>query len=462
MRIQTLAAALIAAPALVVVVGPYWLGGRAELAYRTTFAEIRGRPQVMQVLREDYRRGWFSSKASLELVPSAADQGTDLRLRIDSDVAHGPRSLEGLNWPPALAEIRSRLALEHPDFHLEGVEIDTRLAWDGGGASQLRLPAMDLQAAGEAPGLRSAAATGMVRFEPGGSTTGHLDLPSLELVGADGAALLVLRDLQAEHSTTPWLPGILVGTGKVTVSEAYGSGATEPLVAEDLAFDFEAQPEDGLLGVRFSYGVGVLSVGDADYGPSRVEFRASRLDGAALSALQQDLGDLNAQALPEAMAGVAAVAVLMKHLPALVAADPQLALNRLEVVTPQGPIQGRLAIGTQGLTGTDLMVGAWLERLVADGELNLPRSIAVTLLAQGQRETLLETLAADGRAEADLTQDEEQALESVAATQLELLVQGGWVKDEGGRLTSVLKLADGVLTINGKPLPLPLSDAVSF
>jgi hypothetical protein len=108
------------------------------------------------------------------------------------------------------------------------------------------------------------------------------------------------------------------------------------------------------------------------------------------------------------------------------------------------------------------MVGAWLERLVADGELNLPRSIAVTLLAQGQRETLLETLAADGRAEADLTQDEEQALESVAATQLELLVQGGWVKDEGGRLISVLKLADGVLTINGKPLPLPLSDAVSF
>jgi uncharacterized protein YdgA (DUF945 family) len=59
-----------------------------------------------------------------------------------------------------------------------------------------------------------------------------------------------------------------------------------------------------------------------------------------------------------------------------------------------------------------------------------------------------------------LTQDEKQALESVAATQLDVLVQGGWVKDEGGRLTSVLSLADGVLTINGKPLPL--SDAVSF
>ena len=454
MRIQPLIAALIAVPALAAVVGPYWLGERAELAYRTTLAEIQGQPQVMQVIHEDYRRGWFSSKASLELVPGTADQGTDLRLRVDSDVAHGPRSLAGLIWPPVLAEIRSRLALEHPAFHLEGVGIDTQLAWDGGGVSQLRLPAMELHATGEAPGLRSAAATGLVRFEPGGSSTGHLELPSLELVGADGAALLVLRDLQAEHSTTPWLPGILVGTGKLTVSEAYGSGATEPFVAEDLAFGFEAQPEDGLLGVRLSYGVGVLSVGDADYGPSRVEFRASRLDGAALSALQQDLGDLNAQGLPEAMAGIAAAGVLMKHLPALVAADPQLALDRLEVVTPQGPIQGRLAIGIKRLTGTDLMVGAWLERLVADGELSLPRSIAVALLAQAQRETLLETLAAEGRAEADLTQDEEQALESVAAAQLELLVQGGWVKDEGGRLTSVLRLADGVLTINGKPLPL--------
>jgi uncharacterized protein YdgA (DUF945 family) len=460
MRIQTLAAALIAAPALVVVVGPYWLGERAEMAYRTTLAEIQGQPQVMQVLHEDYRRGWFSSKASLELVPGTADQGTDLRLRIASDVAHGPRSLGGLTWPPALAEVRSRLALEHRDFRLEGMEVDTRLAWDGGGVAQLRLPPMELHATGEAPGLRSAAATGTVRFEPGGSSTGRLDLPSLELVEADGAALLALRGIQAQHSTTPWLPGILVGTGKLTVSEAYGSGATEPLVAEDLVFGFEAQPEDGLLGVRISYGAGVLSLGDADYGPSLVEFRASRLDGAALSALQQDLGDLNEQGLPEAMAGIAAAGVLMKRLPALVAADPQLALDRLEVATPQGPIQGRLAIGIQGLTGTDLMLGAWLERLVADGELNLPRAIAVTLLTQAQRETLVETLAAEGLAEADLTQDEEQALESVAATQLDALVQGGWVKDEGGRLTSVLRLADGVLSINGKPLPL--SDAVSF
>ena len=100
MRIQPLIAALIAVPALAAVVGPYWLGERAELAYRTTLAEIQGQPQVMQVIHEDYRRGWFSSKASLELVPGTADQGTDLRLRVDSDVAHGPRSLGGADLAP--------------------------------------------------------------------------------------------------------------------------------------------------------------------------------------------------------------------------------------------------------------------------------------------------------------------------------------------------------------------------
>jgi hypothetical protein len=359
-----------------------------------------------------------------------------------------------------LAEIGSRLSLKHPAFHLEGVRIDTLLAWDGGGAAQLRFPAIEWPATDEAPGLRSAVCTGELRFGPAGASTGRFDLPSLEVLGADGAAVLLLRDLHAAHSTAPWLPGIMVGAGEFTVSAALGFSENASFEAEDLAIGFEAHPEDGLLGVSLSSGVGGLHLGEADYGPSQVEFSASRLDGPTLSALQEDMVELNTQGVPEAMAGIAVAGVLMKHLPALVAAEPRLAIDRLDVSTPGGPIQGRLSIGVKGLTGIDLLAGAWLDRLVAEGELSLPRELAMAVMVQAQQERLLEKAAAEGTEGEGPAAGQEQALEVVAAAQLDVLVQGGWVKADDGRLTSVLKLVDGVLSVNGKTLPL--AEAMAF
>lgn len=454
MRIHPLPATLVAMPVLAAVAGPYWLGGRAEVAYRAAIAEMERQPQALRIIEQDYRRGWFSSTASLEFAPEGSDQDTDLRVRVVSNIAHGPRSAEGLTWPPAVAEIGSLVSLEHPVIQLDGVRVDTHLAWNGGGVADIRIPAIDQPPIGDAPGLRSSSGIGELSFSPEGPSVGHFDLSSLEVLGEDGSALLRLRNLHAEHSTRPWLPGVLVGTGEFTIAEVLGQSPEAAFEVKDLAIHFDARPDGELLMIGLHYGVGVLHIGTADYGPSQLKLSASRLDGQTLSTLQQDLVEVNDRALPEAMAEIAAAGVLMKHLPALVATEPQVAIDHLDLMTPDGLIQGRLSIGVRGLKGADVMAGTWLKRLVADGELSLPREIAVSLLILAQRERLLEEMAAKGLGSQDLTAEQEHALESSAATQVDTLAKEGWIKTDGARISSVIVLADGLLTVNGQPLPL--------
>jgi hypothetical protein len=96
--------------------------------------------------------------------------------------------------------------------------------------------------------------------------------------------------------------------------------------------------------------------------------------------------------------------------------------------------------------------GTWLRRLVGDGELSLPRAVALALLAQVQRQKALE--AAADPATGDITPQQERTLSEAAAVQIDDLLQEGWIAADGERLRTVLKLADGLLTVNGKTLPI--------
>jgi uncharacterized protein YdgA (DUF945 family) len=437
-----------------VVAGPWFLGQRAERVYREGLAVVQSQPHGLRVVSEVYRRGWFGSEASVELTPAAGDLSEDLRVRIDSRIDHGPRTLSDLTWPPALARVASTVDLDHPKVHLAGVQADARIGWDGDGLIGIALPAMNQPASRDGPGLRTAPGHGELRFGPGtGRIAAILELPSLEVLGEGGTSLLTLRDVHAENSTTPWLPGLDIGSGNLSVAEVRAHGPDGGLAAQDLSLSVRSRPEGGLLDIHLSYRARVLRIDGADYAPSQAEFSATRLDGATLAALQQDMEGLSAQNLPEAMGGIATAALMMKHLPALAAVNPGVAMDRLDIATPSGPVTGRLALGVQGLTATDLSgQGTWLRRLVGDGELSLPRAVALALLTQVQRQKALET-AADA-APGDLTPEQEQAMADAAAEQIDDLLQEGWIGADGERLRTVLKLADGLLTVNGKTLPL--------
>ncbi len=441
----------VAAILTTLTLGPWYLGQRAEVAYRDGLANLARQPQGPRVVAETYRRGWFSSQADLELATGSEDQGGEVRLSIASHIGHGPRTLADLTWPPTLARVASTLGLEHPAVQLGGVQADTRIGWDGDTLTHIALPAIDQPATAETAGVRTAAGSAEVRLDTTtGKGTGTLDLPSLEVLGDGDVPVLSLHGLHATNATDPWLPGLALASADLSVAEVRVVGQGGGVEARDLGLSVRSHPDAGLLGFKLVYSAGVLRVEGADYAPSQVEISVDRLDGATLVALQQDIADLAERQIPEAMAGIARLAVVLRHLPALAAADPQVALDRLDITTPQGPVTGRLTLGVQGLTGDDLSGrGAWLRRLAADGELSLPRPVALALLVAAQRRQALEAAG-----EAGLSPDQDQALGEAAAMQLEGLLKEGWVGAEGERLRTSIKLADGLLTVNGKTLPI--------
>jgi hypothetical protein len=93
-----------------------------------------------------------------------------------------------------------------------------------------------------------------------------------------------------------------------------------------------------------------------------------------------------------------------------------------------------------------------LRRLVGDGELSLPRAIALALLTQVRRQEALE--AAEDPASGDFTPEQVQTMADAAAMQIDALIQEGWIGADGERLRTLLKLANGLLTVNGKTLPI--------
>jgi uncharacterized protein YdgA (DUF945 family) len=430
------------------VAGPWLLGQRAERVYRDQLAAVQRQTQALRVVSESYHRGWFGSEASVVLSPPAGDLG-DLRVRIDSQISHGPRSLADLTWPPALARVSSTLELAHPALTLAGVQADTRIGWDGQGRTRVVLPALDQPASADSPGVRTAAGSGELRFgTSSGPVAASIEMPSVEILGEDDEVLLTLRELRAANTIAPWLAGLSIASGDLVVGQVRAEGPDGGLDARDLSLSVESRPAGGLLDVALSYRAGVLRIAGGDYAPSQLDFSLTRLDGATLATLQQDLEGLSGKNLPEAMAGIATVAILMKHLPALAAASPGVAVDRLDIATPSGPVTGHLALGVQGLTATDMDGrGAWVRRLVGDGELSLPRAVALALLTQLDRQEAIE-------AAGDFTPEQEQAMAGTAAGKIDDLLQEGWIRADGGRLRAVLRLADGLLTINGKTLPL--------
>ncbi len=442
----------------VVTLGPWYLGQRAEQAYRDQLAALERQPKGWRVVTEDYRRGWFSSQASAELAPTQEGLADALRLRIDSHLTHGPQGLSDLTWPPTLTRADSLLALDHPMVQLSGVRAQTRIGWDGDALSRIELPAMDQPADDNRLGLRIAAGQGELHVGRAGPIAARIELPALELLDAQGHAFLALRGLKAANEITPWLPGLGIGSGDLSIAEAAVQAPDLEIDARDLHIAIGSHQDAGLLEILISYSVATLRIDGADYAPSQIDISLNRLGGEALSAVQTDLAEIAAQDQPEAMAGIARLAVLMRHLPELAVTNPSIAIKHLDIATPEGQVSGHLTLGVQGLTATDLLSkGAWIQRLTGDGELSLPRRVALKLATRA----ILQKAqgASDHQDRPPLTADQEQAAADAATAQLDGLLSSGWIGAEGDRIKTTLMLADGLLTINGKTLPIGITGA---
>lgn len=450
-----LAAAAASVLAVVVLALPWVLGAQSQRVYETALARIE--EQGMRVTDSRYRRGWLSSEAAV-LIGLPLGEGLPfglgaIPLRVESRIAHGAWGLGSTGLAHSAAFIESRVELPLPALGSPAVLLRTRVQLDGSGTTAIETPAVSH--ATDSAGLRAEEGRGDLKFAAGfADLKARFTLPSLSLSIPDGARI-DLRDLHVWAEGSRWIGALHTGEGALSLERVELRAADASVLAVGLSATGMATSEGGLLSMELAFRVAELGVNGAAYGPSQVSFSLRRVPGDALASLQQALQELSADPLDRSLAVVAVAAILVEHLPLLLADDPRLILDPIEIATPEGTVRGRLSLGSQGLTRQIMeRPGAWLEHLVGEGELSFPRPLLLRLLQGWQRSQRLEQLQRPGREAPTLPATLDADIVTAARERLDLLVRRGWLSQEAGGLSTTAMLADALLTVNGKTIPV--------
>lgn len=432
---------------------PWVLGSRVGQAYQDVLSSLQD--QGLQVVESGYERGWLRSVASTDFLPVRASPGASgFGLRIRSNIDHGPWWLDQFRLRPAAARIRSRLELVVPGAATSDLLIDSLIGLEGSVRMRLVLPATRAATADKL-GVEIAEGGGELYLSPGAeSLSGWFELPAVTLAahGGEGAQL---RGLRLEVSGARDGERMFEGTLRLTAAEFRSALPNGGLEVGDVSVVIENRPEMGLLNARAAWRAERLQVGGRAYGPSEVVLSLERVPGAELAALRQSLREISAQPVAGSVTGIAVGAVLAELLPRLLAADPAIALEHLELSTAEGPVGGHASLSVQGLTRTVMaQPGAWISHLVGEGELLMPKALLLELFQEWRQRQALADLRKTRGDTAEPPPDLAAETADAARVELDRWLRDGWLVERNGRVSATLRLGDALLTINGKTLPI--------
>jgi hypothetical protein len=172
------------------------------------------------------------------------------------------------------------------------------------------------------------------------------------------------------------------------------------------------------------------------------------MDIAVLGELAEALRMLGSGRVAQEMQGLVMAGLVARLAPRLIAGGAGFNLDPVQVQTPDGVAMGRidLRLDPDGTLPRSFAsgVGDWLSLVRADGEIRLPEVVGLRWLQR--------IGSGDMSAEPDATAE---AARADAQALLESWIADGWAARREGYVTSALRLGDGLLTINGKTVPVP-------
>jgi hypothetical protein len=492
-------AAVIGAAALLVLLAaaaPWLIGLRAEHHYHQALAGLAARGY--RIVSDDYRRGWLRSRAETVVAadgPDGANAGAARdapeagdgaipgpmppdpgaaappRLRLVSRIEHGPRAGEWSRWPPVLASSRSRLTVVGGPRRLPPLRVEAVLSVGGAVDGHLRLP--DVTYSGAAGRLHLSEVRGRARLDAARTRLlADGQVVALEALGADGRQL-ALRGLSwelglSELHAVPVGEVMLVVDGAGLDAAADTGGAAVPgLDAGGLELRMHTRRERNRFGVTAVLGLERLLVDDRPLAPLRLGMSLSGVDAVALTELRAARSELAARRLPAVLRGLAIARLLRDKLPALLRQGPSLSIAPLSMNTRHGAVAAELAVMLPPAAVDAVLPpldrpDLWLSRLQGEGRVELPRRLALDYIEEQQRRRVREELARRGEAAGAMPPELDRQVAAAAAAALAGLVRERWLVPADGvaagaeprRLRAMFSINDGILTINGRTLPL--------
>ena len=452
--------------AIVLVAAPGYIGYKVEGHYQALVEQFE--KSGFRRMDSRFDRGWFNSSAqsqfSLQLpseVGSAA-LAEPLVFTLQSDVIHGP----WIKTPfSGLAEIESLILVGGENIFPADypAKIHTLVSLDGSGKTQVDLPETEIEPTGDRPAIQFGGLQGALQFDADFQDVNlDFNIPSIN-IGGQNNPVASINQVQINSHSWKNSSGLVLGDGRFTI----GSVSAKPelgngLTIEKINIEVDSEERDDKVSANASYRFQDLRVGGDRFGPAEMQLAFEQLPSAVLLSIQQVMEEISRKQMQPAQQQMAMMSLLFSNGPALLASDPRFSLNKLHVVTPEGVVEGDFTLQSVGLEWKDISnPKVIMEKLLANAHINIPQVYLKKLLTLQMQRQILQQYQARQQAGEEVELPNQTSLEELSAGmaegQLESLLAQGLLRKESDAYTAQMNMEAGLLTVNGKSIPLQIN-----
>ena len=439
---------------------PFLLGFEIQNRYRGILAEFEA--AGYQLTSHSYERGFYESQAEsvLSLPVNAANADIkNISVKVKSQILHGPYSLDG--WTGDLAQITSAFLYDDKPVFPEDMQADifTTIGYSGGGVTHINLPRLSHPAELEKGlfmdfyGLKgdidfnlidgrltlNLSGDGFKIYSPG---SGRLEVGKLSLTSES------LRDVN----------DLMLGGGDMSVASFRIMDESNQFSIEldNLVLSATSSVDAGNVNMAASYRFDQLLAADQRYGPAELEMEVLSISAEVMARFQESVREMQEKQLPPQQQGLAIMGVMMSALPAFLEQNPGFRINKFELLTPQGQVSANFSLAAQDMKVTDISAAPLLiQKLVGDAAVQVPEPLVKQILTGINFQQAMKSLQnSDNAAEMDMATLQSN-IELLTTEQIETVIRQGFVERRGNMLVSKANLKAGLLSINGKMIPLP-------
>jgi uncharacterized protein YdgA (DUF945 family) len=444
----------------VAALSPFLLGFEIENRYRGILAEFEA--AGYQLTSHQYERGFFDSRAESVLSLPINAPNTDIQdisITIESQVLHGPYSLNG--WTGDLAQITSSFLYDgKPVFPGDmQAEIFTTIGFSGDGNTKIDLPKlsdpaeMDKDLFMDFFGL-----SGDINFN---LVKGKI---SLSLAGdglrvySPGSGRLEVGKLQLLSESARSVNDLMLGGGDMSVEyfRVMDESSQFSVVLDNLELSASSSVDGGNVNMAASYSFDQLLAAGERFGPAELEMEIVSISAEVMARFQESVREMQQQQLPPQQQGLAMMGVMMSALPAFLEQNPAFRINKFEMLTPQGQVSATFSLAAEDMKVTDVSAAPLLiQKLVGDASIRVPEPLVKQMLIAISFQQAMNTLQNSENAEEVDMAALQSNIEQLTTEQIEMVIRQGFVERKGNMLVSKANLKAGLLSVNGKMIPLP-------
>jgi len=281
-------------------------------------------------------------------------------------------------------------------------------------------------------------------------------------VAESGNEVLNVGQMSLKSNARRGVEGLMLGSGELQLEHirANETGSGQLFDIEEIALSATSHAEGQQVAASMTTQLKSVKAAGREYGRSELTFSMGNLYAPVLLKIQEALNEIRSQNIDPQMQGVAVMSTLVTQAPLLLKHDPKLAIDRLYVETPEGPIDDALTVQAKGMTWDDLQGGfGFLQKLVADATLSLPETLFKQLSALQVERQITRQVEMRQRLDEEFTPpgpvELKRMIDRASEQQLTALLAQKLLVREGKQLASKAQFDKGKLTVNGNLLDLP-------